>query len=178
MAGDPRTGSCSSCAMWVFSGPYNVIDSFTFTKNVQLQLLSGHLTALELRLDSLWSVRKAEGIVNSTFRNGGGVALWFKEEINTIIRENISLDDVESVRVELQNTKGKKMLVGVVNRPPNSSCDVGGCIKQEIRDACRPDALRPRVLNEVAPEIADTLVIIFQHSVDAGRVPMDWRVGN
>eukprot|EP00061_Rhincodon_typus_P001956 g16252.t1 len=41
-----------------------------------------------------------------------------------------------------------------------------------------PEALHPRVLKEVALEIADTLVIIFQNSVDSGRVPMDWRVAN
>eukprot|EP00061_Rhincodon_typus_P015490 g43196.t1 len=32
-----------------------------------------------------------------------------------------------------------------------------------------PDALNPRVVKEVAIEIADALVIIFQHSLDSGR---------
>eukprot|EP00061_Rhincodon_typus_P003679 g20695.t1 len=36
-----------------------------------------------------------------------------------------------------------------------------------------PDALHPRVIKKVALEIVDALVIIFQHSVDSGRVPMD-----
>eukprot|EP00061_Rhincodon_typus_P015028 g42473.t1 len=40
------------------------------------------------------------------------------------------------------------------------------------------DAEHPRVLKEVVLEIADALVIIFQHSVDSGRVPIDWRVAN
>eukprot|EP00061_Rhincodon_typus_P001963 g16261.t1 len=33
-----------------------------------------------------------------------------------------------------------------------------------------PDALQSTVLKEVALEIVNTLVIIFQHSVDSGRV--------
>ena len=41
-----------------------------------------------------------------------------------------------------------------------------------------PDALHPRVLKEVALGIVDALVIIFQHSIDSGRVPVHWRVAN
>ena len=41
-----------------------------------------------------------------------------------------------------------------------------------------PDALHPRVLKEVTLEIVDALVIIFQHSIDSGRVTVDWRVAN
>ena len=36
-----------------------------------------------------------------------------------------------------------------------------------------PDAVHPRLLKEVALVTVDTLVIIFQHSIDSGRVPMD-----
>ena len=42
----------------------------------------------------------------------------------------------------------------------------------------RPDRLHPRVLKEVAPEIVDALVIIFQNSLGSGVVPEDWRVAN
>ena len=41
-----------------------------------------------------------------------------------------------------------------------------------------PDSLHPRVLKEVATEIVDALVIIFQNSLDSGVVPEDWRVAN
>ena len=41
-----------------------------------------------------------------------------------------------------------------------------------------PDNLHPRVLKEVALEIVDALVVIFQDSVDSGTVPADWRVAN
>eukprot|EP00061_Rhincodon_typus_P017912 g46843.t1 len=38
-----------------------------------------------------------------------------------------------------------------------------------------PDALHPGELKEVALEIVDALVIIFQHSVDFRKVPMERR---
>ena len=41
-----------------------------------------------------------------------------------------------------------------------------------------PDGLHPRILKEVALEIMDALVIIFQCSIDTGLVPVDWRVAN
>ena len=59
-----------------------------------------------------------------------------REEIIAIERKDISLEDVESIWVELRNSKGQKTLVGVVYRPPNSSSGVGDGIKQEIRNAC------------------------------------------
>eukprot|EP00061_Rhincodon_typus_P001655 g15386.t1 len=42
----------------------------------------------------------------------------------------------------------------------------------------QPDNLHPRVLKEVALEIVDALVVIFQDSIDSGTVPADWRVAN
>eukprot|EP00061_Rhincodon_typus_P015249 g42817.t1 len=42
----------------------------------------------------------------------------------------------------------------------------------------RPDNLHPRVLKEVALEIVDALVVIFQDSIDPGTVTADWRVAN
>ena len=36
-----------------------------------------------------------------------------------------------------------------------------------------PDNLHPRVLKEVALEVLDALVVIFQNSIDSGTVPID-----
>ena len=44
---------------------------------------------------------------------GGGVALLIKDDIDTILRKDISIDDMESIWVELRNNKGQKTLVGV-----------------------------------------------------------------
>ena len=41
-----------------------------------------------------------------------------------------------------------------------------------------PDGLYPRVLKEIAEEIVEALVVIFQESLEAGRVIEDWKVAN
>eukprot|EP00061_Rhincodon_typus_P005592 g25290.t1 len=38
----------------------------------------------------------------------------------------------------------------------------------------RPDGLHPRVLKE----IVEALVVIFQESLESGRVPEDWKIAN
>ena len=45
--------------------------------------------------------------------------------------------DVESVWIEMRNCKGKKTLMGVIYRPPNSSLDIGCKLNQEIKLACQ-----------------------------------------
>ncbi|CAM4600964.1 unnamed protein product [Caretta caretta] len=41
-----------------------------------------------------------------------------------------------------------------------------------------PDNLHPRILKELAPEIASPLARIFNESVNSGVVPYDWRIAN
>uniref|UniRef100_A0A8C3HCP4 BRCA1 associated RING domain 1 n=1 Tax=Chrysemys picta bellii TaxID=8478 RepID=A0A8C3HCP4_CHRPI len=41
-----------------------------------------------------------------------------------------------------------------------------------------PDDLHPRILKELAREIAGPLAIIFNESVNSGVVPLDWRIAN
>uniref|UniRef100_A0A8C3FZL9 Reverse transcriptase domain-containing protein n=1 Tax=Chrysemys picta bellii TaxID=8478 RepID=A0A8C3FZL9_CHRPI len=42
----------------------------------------------------------------------------------------------------------------------------------------RPDDFHPRILKELAQEIASPLAIIFNESVNLGAVPFDWRIAN
>jgi len=67
LAEDPRPVACSFCVMWEFRGHAGVPGSFTCKRCVQLQLLFGRLTAVELWIDSLCSIRDAEEFVDSTF---------------------------------------------------------------------------------------------------------------
>eukprot|EP00061_Rhincodon_typus_P000254 g11054.t1 len=67
MAGDPGPVLCSSCSTWELRDAADVLDSYTCRKCVQLQLLSDRTMALELRMDSLWSIRDVEEVVDSTF---------------------------------------------------------------------------------------------------------------
>jgi hypothetical protein len=41
--------------------------------------------------------------------------------------------------------------------------------------AAGPDNIRPKILNELAAEIAPILTIIFRRSLETGEVPPDWR---
>ena len=43
---------------------------------------------------------------------------------------------------------------------------------------CIPDEIHPRVLRELAEEIAEPLSIIYQRSLLMGEVPEDWRLAN
>ena len=41
-----------------------------------------------------------------------------------------------------------------------------------------PDGMHPRVLKEMAGEIANALVVFYQNSLDSGVVPADWKTAN
>eukprot|EP00061_Rhincodon_typus_P011621 g36779.t1 len=41
-----------------------------------------------------------------------------------------------------------------------------------------PDGLHPRVLKEIAEEIVEALVAIFEESLESRRVPEDWKMAN
>ena len=41
-----------------------------------------------------------------------------------------------------------------------------------------PDGVHSRVLKEMAEEIVEALLVIFQESLEAGRVPEDLKVAN
>ena len=57
-----------------------------------------------------------------------------------------------------------------------------GCLKLLLKlnlaKACGPDSIPSRILKESAHEIAPYLVSVFQRSLDAGKVPKDWRMAN
>ena len=44
--------------------------------------------------------------------------------------------------------------------------------------ACGPDGISPRVLKELADEVAPILTLLFRTSIDTGTVPEDWRSAN
>eukprot|EP00061_Rhincodon_typus_P011377 g36331.t1 len=41
-----------------------------------------------------------------------------------------------------------------------------------------PDGLHPRVLKEIVEELVEALVVIFQESLESGRVLEDWKITN
>uniref|UniRef100_UPI00398F88A5 uncharacterized protein n=1 Tax=Pristiophorus japonicus TaxID=55135 RepID=UPI00398F88A5 len=69
---------------------------------------------------------------------GGGVALLIKDDIRAVVRDDIGYNEqnVESLWVEIKDSKGKKSLVGVVYRSPNNNFTVGRVIIKGIMEAC------------------------------------------
>ncbi|GAB0205238.1 mitochondrial enolase superfamily member 1 [Grus japonensis] len=48
----------------------------------------------------------------------------------------------------------------------------------KVHKSMRPDELHPRVLRELADEVARPLAILFEKSWQCGEVPADWKRGN
>lgn len=88
----------------------------------------------ELNIEGYSTIRK-----DRQERKGGGVALLIREGITAIERKDIALkdQDSETAWVQIENNKGKKTLVGVIYRPPNSCDAVSQNINLQIVDACK-----------------------------------------
>ncbi|KFP87570.1 Putative 115 kDa protein in type-1 retrotransposable element R1DM, partial [Apaloderma vittatum] len=48
----------------------------------------------------------------------------------------------------------------------------------KVHKSMGPDEIHPRVLKELAAEVARPLAIIFERSWQSGEVPTDWKRGN
>ena len=56
---------------------------------------------------------------------------------------------------------------------------VRGAIDEMKEDsAAGPDGIPPRIIKELKEELILPLTILFQKSMDEGRIPDDWRLAN
>ncbi|XP_059819321.1 uncharacterized protein LOC132390792 [Hypanus sabinus] len=97
------------------------------------------ITETRLKGDQTWEMNVQEYTCYRRDRNvgrGGGVALLVRNEIQSFARGDIGSGEVESVWIELRNSKDKRTQMGVVYRPPNSSMDIGCKLNRELTLAC------------------------------------------
>ena len=67
-------------------------------------------------------------------RMGGGVAIYFRNNINTINRNELVPDSLEALSVEVRKPKSKPILIVSCYRPPNSDHEVLKLIGNLIRN--------------------------------------------
>ena len=48
----------------------------------------------------------------------------------------------------------------------------------KVKKSCGPDNIGPRILKELADELAPCLTLLFQSSLNSGIVPADWRIAH
>ena len=55
---------------------------------------------------------------------GGGVAIYYRKNLNVLNRNEIVPDILEVVCIEVRNPKSKPFLIVSLYRPPNSRCQI------------------------------------------------------
>ena len=95
------------------------------------------------------------------------------EELNSYFATVFTVEDTSGMP-ELQENQGTQVNVLAITKEK-----VLGKLKDlKVDKSPGPDGLHPSVLKEIAEEIMEALVVIFQESLEAGRVPEDWKVAN
>eukprot|EP00061_Rhincodon_typus_P017723 g46549.t1 len=86
------------------------------------------------------------------------------EELNGYFASVFMVEDTSNIP-ELQDSQGAEVLIVAITLEK-----VLGKLKGlKVDKSSRPDGLHPRVLKEVAEEIVDALVVIFQESLERMR---------
>ncbi|CAG2220486.1 unnamed protein product [Mytilus edulis] len=68
-------------------------------------------------------------------RHGGGVTIYIKNSLHFIIRNDISVSNLELLWVEVRNCSNEKFLVGVLYRPPNSNSNIWDLFSESVDKA-------------------------------------------
>ena len=117
-----------------------------------------------------------------------------KEGIGPLLSDNDQLVESDTEMVQILNQFFSSVFTteDMVNIPKdamsvemeinNISCTLEditkGLLKLNVNKSCGPDKLYPRVLKELANEIAKPLQIIFNKTILEGKVPEDWKLAN
>ena len=106
----------------------NKFDSFKQLLNsliVPFQIIGLTETWLNDTNDDLYKLDNYDFVnVNRTSKCGGGVGIYIKKGIQYKIRRDLNINDeniIESAFIEIISLQKKNIIIGVIDRPPNSN---------------------------------------------------------
>ena len=110
----------------------------------------------EIHLQGFDIVRK-DRITNG--RNGGGVCIYVRDNLNYIIRDDLSPDSIECLIIEITNPQSKPFLVGTWYRPPDSLISKTNLTTDFVADSLIGNPCRVRIsINKIRREIRFRIV--------------------
>ena len=103
----------------------HIDDLRIFIDNSKIDILSVNETKLDSSIGnsdihlSGYDVVRLDRKVNG--RNGGGVCMYIRSNLNFRIREDLAYNDIEILIIEISNPRSRPFLVGTWYRAPSSS---------------------------------------------------------
>ena len=96
-----------------------------YMQSKSLDVLTVNETRLDISiLDSEVEIPGYDIVRLDRNRNGGGVAIFIRENISYFIRQDLVIDTLELLCIEVRKQKSKPFLIATWYRPPNSSNDL------------------------------------------------------
>ena len=75
-------------------------------------------------IDSIVNINGYSIVRNDRNRDGGGVAIYYRNCTNTELRYDLIHEDLEAICIKVKQTKSKPILIASVYRPPNTSMEI------------------------------------------------------
>ena len=75
-------------------------------------------------IDSIVNINGYSIVRNDRKRDGGGVAIYYRNCTNTVLRYDLIPEDLEAICIEVKQAKSKPILIVSVYRPPNTSTEI------------------------------------------------------
>ena len=99
-----------------------VVRALVYMHSKSLDVLTVNETRLDISvLDCEVGIPGYDIVRLDRNRNGGGVAIFIRENISYFIRQDLVIDTLELLCIEVRKQKSKPFLIATWYRPPNSS---------------------------------------------------------